>query len=75
MGVDLDFLIKDLPLDNTIKQAILQYKGDAGLILKTMIQFEHADWGNISPDIPAQQINRCYFEAIKWCDKMTASLH
>lgn len=75
MGVDLDFLIKDLPLDNTIKQAILQYQGDAGIILKTMIQFEHADWGNITPDIPAQLINQSYFEAIKWCDKMTASLH
>ncbi|WP_144392997.1 EAL and HDOD domain-containing protein [Pleionea sediminis] len=74
LGADLNYLIQELPLDTEIQQAILQYKGDIGETLRAVIQFEHAQWDQLPPNIDPQQLNRCYFSAIQWCDEMTASL-
>ncbi|NVJ58954.1 MAG: HDOD domain-containing protein [Gammaproteobacteria bacterium] len=72
-NIDLNYLISELPLDNDIKLGILQYHGVVGEILKATVQFEHADWDNLSSAIDPQIINQCYFSAIRWCDEMTAN--
>lgn len=74
LGADLNYLIEELPLANEIKQAILQYQGELGEVLKATIAFEQAQWEQLPAAIDHQIINQSYFEAIQWCDEITASL-
>ncbi len=74
LGADLSYLINDLPLTSEVQQAILQYKGDIGEVLHSVIQFEHARWENITYPVDAKIINQCYFKAIRWCEEMTSSI-
>ncbi len=74
LGADLNYLIEELPLANEIKQAILQYQGELGEVLKATIAFEQAQWEQLPAAIDHQIINQSYFDAIQWCDEITASL-
>ncbi len=74
LGADLSFLINDLPLTAEVQQAILQYKGDIGEVLHSVIQFEHGRWENITYPVDAKVINQCYFKAIRWCEEMTSAI-
>lgn len=74
LNVDLGYLINELPLDTGIKQAILQYQGAMGETLRAVIQFEHAQWDLMSNEVELELINQCYFQAIQWCDELTASI-
>ncbi|NVJ49892.1 MAG: HDOD domain-containing protein [Gammaproteobacteria bacterium] len=74
LNVDLAYLINELPLAPSIKQAILQYQGELGETLRAVIQFEHGQWEMMNDSSELVQINRCYFQAILWCDEMTAAL-
>ncbi len=74
LGADLNYLIEELPLANEIKQAILQYQGGLGEVLKSTIAFEQAQWDQLPTGVDHQVINQSYLDAIKWCDEITASL-
>ncbi len=75
LGADLDYLINELPLVNEIKEAILQYQGPQGMVLKAVIQFEHAQWESLNTQIDEQLINQCYFESIGWCEEVSSTLN
>nr|WP_256489467.1 HDOD domain-containing protein [Pleionea sp. CnH1-48] len=75
MGADLSFLISGLPLDNTLKQAIINHEGYMGEILKLILSFEHGQWDELNSDPElAKIINESYLEAIQWSDVNASAL-
>ncbi len=73
LGADLNFLLEQLPLSEHITQAILQFQGYSGETLKSVIQFERAEWDSLDSTLDQALLNYTYFEAVKWCDEMCAS--
>jgi c-di-GMP-related signal transduction protein len=68
---ELPILLKDLPLDENIKVALLEYKGNLGGILKIVEAYESGSWGKIpfdqlaSKDISKQSLKNLYVKSLK----------
>ncbi|GAA0219008.1 EAL and HDOD domain-containing protein [Marinomonas primoryensis] len=68
---ELPILLKDLPLDENIKVALLEYKGNLGGILKIVEAYESGRWENIpfdqlaSKDISKQSLKDLYVKSLK----------
>ncbi|RBP84732.1 HDOD domain-containing protein [Marinomonas rhizomae] len=73
---DLPSLLKDLPLDENIKTALLEYKGNLGGILKIVIAYEAGRWEKIpfdlleSKNISKQCLKELYIEGLKEAREM-----
>jgi EAL and modified HD-GYP domain-containing signal transduction protein len=63
----LDLLMKQLPLAEPVRQAILSHQGDLGKILKEVMAFERGDWASLADDRQAQGRTReAYMEGLRW---------
>jgi EAL and modified HD-GYP domain-containing signal transduction protein len=63
----LDILMKQLPLAEPIRQAILSHQGEMGKILADVTAFERGDWNALGTD---QNVTRrtkeAYMEGLRW---------
>jgi EAL and modified HD-GYP domain-containing signal transduction protein len=63
----LDLLMKQLPLAEPIRQAILSHQGDMGKILREVIAFERGDWSSLGNDPNVLRRTReAYMEGLRW---------
>lgn len=63
----LDLLMKQLPLAEPIRQAILSHQGDMGQILTQVIAFERGDWNSLGNDPSILRRTReAYMEGLRW---------
>ncbi len=71
LDVSLDHLVSQLPLSDTIKQALLQRQGPLGVLLSIEECFERGDWqgvnhGCVKLNIPPQAVLKKLAEAQHW---------
>ncbi len=67
MDQDMASLIKDLPLSENIKAALLNCDGQLGKILRCTLAYESGDWENANHDnLSINEIRNCYLEALQW---------
>ena len=75
---ELPALLKDLPLDENIKIALLEHKGNLGSILKIVEAYEAGRWEKIpfdqlaSKDVSAQSLKDLYVKSLKAAREMGA---
>ncbi|MBY0588512.1 HDOD domain-containing protein [bacterium] len=63
----LDLLMKQLPLAEPIRQAILAHQGEMGKILNEVTAFEQGDWTTLQQDPAAMRRTReSYMEGLRW---------
>jgi EAL and modified HD-GYP domain-containing signal transduction protein len=67
----MDQALEMLPLSDDIRRALLNHEGDAGLILRSVVQYENADWAGLdSTHIPAQTFRDAYMQALEWSQSL-----
>lgn len=75
---ELPTLLKELPLDENIKSALLEYKGNLGGVLKIVEAYESGRWEKIpfeqlaDKDISKQALKELYIESLKSAREMNA---
>lgn len=73
-------VLKNLPFDDSINSALLSYEGNMGILLKTIVALEQADWNSIdwpflqSLDINEEQFEKAYIDALVWSTEIMKSL-
>lgn len=73
-------LLKSLPLESDVNDAILHYHGDLGRLLQVVVQFEQAQWEQIDWEFLDQQgiaqglLEESYYAAVRWATEMMRSL-
>lgn len=73
---EMPSLLKDLPLDENIKTALLEYKGNLGGVLKIVVAYEAGRWEKIpfdllkSQNISKQSLKQLYIESLKEAREM-----
>jgi len=70
---DMDAIMNHLPLSDSIKETLVQKKGDGLMILKLVISYESADWKGFAEmsgklGLDAEKIPYHYLEALSWAD-------
>lgn len=74
----LNDVVKNISLDNAINEALLSFKGPAGLALHTCLNFEKSQWHKINwselskYELTVKQINEIYFEVTKLALEMSS---
>jgi len=69
-------LLKQTPLHENIKQAILMRKGTLGKVLKCVIAYEHGDWLNAKcGSVPMSEIQNKYLESIAWAKEQLSGMN
>jgi EAL and modified HD-GYP domain-containing signal transduction protein len=67
----MDRILKDLPLANDIKEALISHQGRMGLILKNVISYEQGLWDDIHiPQSTTNMLTNKYLTAVSWADKV-----
>ena len=75
MDMPMVDLLDELALSTPTKLALLYKEGDAGDVLKNVIQYEKGNWDNlVANEIDAKEYFSCYIEAVKWADTTVESL-
>ncbi len=63
----LSELIPQLSLADELNHALLEHRGQIGLILKAVIAYERADWDQVGiAGITAGQLRAAYLDAVQW---------
>ncbi|MEM5592603.1 hypothetical protein AAHH67_14415 [Niallia circulans] len=75
MNKDMDTILSDLPLDETIVQALSGQKNVQYDVLQLVIAAETADWSGIALgckelDIQEKELFKVYAESISWAKKL-----
>lgn len=71
MGIPLEDALKELPIAQEIKDALLKHEGRSGLLYDVILSYEKADWKKMSSsaaelDIPLNIITQKYFECVEF---------
>jgi len=71
----LETVISSIPIDDAIKQALLEHGGQLGHILKLTIAYESADWETVSQTRKLLSIDHtglalCYKQSIEWTEEL-----
>lgn len=75
LGIPMAELIEQLPLSETVKQALAEGRGELGEVLQLVIGYERgADHLLRGEALPAREIVDCYLGALTWADRAVASL-
>jgi len=63
----LDDILQELPLSETIQQALLEGDGPFGTHLTTVLAYEQGEWDRFDQRAyPSGEVARCYLEAVCW---------
>lgn len=69
-------IIPELNLSSTISDALLNYEGLAGFILKGIKAYEQGDWATVKTlNIPDDTLTRIYLDSIKYTTLLSQELH
>ncbi len=75
MSHPMDELLKSLPLNSDIKQALSGRLGNLGEMLNTTIYYEEGSWDEINVEqVSLKQLGDLYINATEWTIKMQLSL-
>lgn len=67
MDQDMEVIIKELPLTENIRSALISYEGELGKILRCVLAYEDGDWENAKFDkLTTNDIRYCYLDALNW---------
>lgn len=75
----LEELLEDIPIDSSVKAALLNYEGDLGQILKLTHAYEQADWQTVAEltdalSLNVEQVATCHDESIQWSAELFSQL-
>lgn len=71
----MDELLKALPLNNDIKQALSGGMGTLGELLKVVIQYEHGLWEEVNTELVSlEQLGQHYINATEWTIETQSNL-
>jgi c-di-GMP phosphodiesterase len=60
-------ILAELPLDDELTGALKNRSGKLGEIVACVVAFERGEWENVRHgELTSVQIQKCYFEALKW---------
>lgn len=75
LDTPLDEIMRDLPITNTLKVALLSFEGKIGEALQTVLAYEQGDWNGVSlSPCPDEQVAEAYLQAISWSDETIKGL-
>ena len=68
---DLMSILEDLPLHDSIEQALLHFEGAPGRVLKVVEAYERADWGYVqNAGFDKEMLTACYVDSMAWADEV-----
>ncbi|EAR61128.1 EAL and HDOD domain-containing protein [Neptuniibacter caesariensis] len=75
LDVEMEEILRQVPLDEAIKQAISEQSGELGRLLQEVIAFEEADWQRINQS----QLEQSFFEvayrhSLQWAEHAMQAL-
>jgi EAL and modified HD-GYP domain-containing signal transduction protein len=75
MDTTMEALLKEMPLSDEIKAALLERRGQVGSALSAAVACERADWSGIeNARIPAAELQKLYVSALNWTLQVEQSL-
>jgi len=75
LNVEMATLLEQLPLDEEIKQAISDYRGPLGELLKAVIAFEDSDWLEVEKfQLGKEFFDVSYRHSLHWADQALEAL-
>lgn len=74
MDRPLPELLNELPLSDSSKSALIEFKGDCGDALKCTLAMETGDYANIKfNSMEARSLYDIYLDSVQWADSLTSS--
>jgi EAL and modified HD-GYP domain-containing signal transduction protein len=75
LDTTMEALLKEMPLSDEIKAALLEHRGKVGVALDAAVACERADWYGIeSARLPAAELQKLYVSALNWTLQVEQSL-
>jgi EAL and modified HD-GYP domain-containing signal transduction protein len=75
LGAPLHECLHDLPLNDAVRDALLEQRGTMGEALRCVLSFESGDWDGVRfQALPAPTIAAAYEQATEWADGVHAAL-
>lgn len=63
----MDQLVTPLPINDDMKQALINRSGLGGELLQNVIYYEQGQWENLNPDhLSFERMSECYINATAW---------
>ncbi len=77
MDDTMERLLEKLPLSDTIKEALIQGRGNYAAVLTLAVQYEAGNWGKVNETVqilgmPEEILPENYLAAVQWADAMIA---
>lgn len=67
LDMPMDRILHSLALSDQVMDALLEFKGTPGEILRTVLNYERSDWENIAlGELEADVIKDAYLQAVGW---------
>lgn len=73
-------ILASLPLEQDISEALLEYRGEPGVLLKACIHHEQGEWDQIpwsdldAMGVSEEALEKAYFESLRWALDVMSSL-
>ncbi|WP_415898268.1 EAL and HDOD domain-containing protein [Neptuniibacter sp. QD72_48] len=75
LDVEMDEILRQIPLDDSIKHAISDFEGDLGGLLKVVIAFEKADWEEVETSPFGKEFfDVAYRHSLHWAEQAMEAL-
>jgi EAL and modified HD-GYP domain-containing signal transduction protein len=69
LGAPISECLRDLPLSEPVRQALLYRQGPIGSALRCVVSYERSEWeGARFEGLSAEEIAAAYLEAVEWAD-------
>lgn len=76
LEAELDLILNQIALDQTIREAVLEHKGALGSILRAVTHFERGHWREVKRSgIPEMLFKPAYRHSINWTENAMQALH
>ncbi|MGX9415799.1 EAL and HDOD domain-containing protein [Vibrio sp. RC27] len=71
----LEELLEAIPIEKSVKDALLNHTGSLGLLIRLSMAYEKAEWGTVediaqSLELNMDQVASCYDNAIAWTSEL-----
>ena len=71
----LETLLRNLPLTDELREALLAQRGPMGRTLRRVIDYEQARWGRLAADrVNVGAYRRAYLEAVDWAQQTSSTV-
>lgn len=69
LDAPLDQILAQLPLSDQMVAALLRHEGDAGQLLRTVINYQHGNWDKATAIVASEIVIEAYLDALRWADE------